>query len=118
MSKRIIEIGTEGFYLKTQHHQLKIIRDDDEIGSVPIEDLAAVIIDHPQTRISQVLLAELLSNNVMVVISDTKHQPVGMLLPLQHHVTQSERFGEQIALSKSGKKRLWKHFAHRIVQTE
>lgn len=118
MSKRIIEISSDGNYLKVQHKQLTIQREHSQISSVPIEDLAALIIDHPQTRISQVLLADLLTSNVMVVISDRKHQPTGMLLPLQHHVTQTEKFAAQVALAKSRKKQLWKQIVQNKIRQQ
>lgn len=114
MGTRIIEISSDGCYARLQNKQLKIIKDDYELGSIPIEDMAAFIIDHPQTRLSQVLLAELLSNNVMIVISDNKHLPIGMMLPLDHHTTQGERFDQQVSLKLTTKKQLWK----KIIQNK
>jgi len=118
MGKRIIEISSANRYVKYQYQQLKIMQDSVELGSIPIEDMAALVIDHPQTRISQVLLAELLNNNVMVIISDSKHQPVGMMLPLQHHTTQAERFDQQIILKQSTKKRLWKQIVQNKIRQQ
>lgn len=118
MTKRIIEIGTEGCYLKLRHHQLIIQRDKNEVGSIPIEDISALIIDHPQTIISAPVLTHLLENNVMVIHSDARHQPIGMFLPLQSHITQTERFSAQIQLSLSQKKNLWKQLIFAKIQMQ
>ena len=106
--KRIIEIGQEGAYLKLQHKQLIVQRDGEKVGSVPIEDMSALIIDHPQTVITQACLSELVGNNVMVISSDLKHQPIGLFLPLESNTLQSERFSAQASVAKPVCKRLWK----------
>lgn len=108
MSKRIIEIGTEGCYLSYRYQQLIIERDKQQIGSVPIEDLSAVIIDHPQTLITQYCLSELVQANVMVISSNQSHHPIGLFMPLDSNTLQTERFAAQVELQKPVKKALWK----------
>lgn len=108
MTKRIIEIGSEGCYLHIQNKQLVIERERTPIGSTPVEDLSALIIDHPRTLITQACLRELVKANVMVITADERHQPVGLLLPLESNTLQAERFSAQAALSKPAKKALWK----------
>ena len=108
MTKRIIEIGSEGAYLHVRLGQLIITRDGKDIGSVPMDDMAALVMDHPRTVITQACLAALLDHNIMVVTTDARHQPVGMLLPLSAHTLQTERFNAQSALSQPVRKQLWK----------
>lgn len=108
MSKRIVEVATEGCYLKLRHSQLIIEREGEEVGSIPIEDLSALVIDHPQTLITQAVLSELVKANVMVISSDERHQPIGLFLPLDSHSTQTERFTAQLELGLAVKKGLWK----------
>lgn len=118
MTKRIIEIGTEGCYLKLRDQQLVIQKGEDEVGSIPIEDMSALILDHPQTVITVPVLNHLLENNVMVVSSDERHQPAGMFLPLQSHVIQSERFTAQAGMGNSLKKALWKQIVRAKVDMQ
>ena len=108
MSKRIIEISQEGCYVRFRHQQLLIEKDNELLGTVAIEDMAALIIDHPQTLITQTCLSRLVNANVMVICSDDKHQPSGMLLPLQANTLQTERFAYQIRAALPVKKNLWK----------
>lgn len=115
MTRRIIEIGTEGCYLKLRDQQLVIQKGEDEVGIIPIEDMSALILDHPQTVITVPVLNHLLENNVMVISSDERHQPAGMFLPLQSHVIQTERFTAQAGMSASQKKALWKQIVRAKV---
>jgi len=108
MTKRIIEIGREGCTVKVRYQQLVLKRDGEQIGSLPIEDLSAVILDHPQIVISKACLEALLSHNVVVVTTDIKHMPVGLLLPLDAHGVQTERLNAQALLNQPLKKQLWK----------
>ena len=108
MTKRIVEVATEGCYLKVRHKQLIIEREGEEVGSIPIEDMSALVIDHPQILITQAVLSELIKANVMVISSDEKHQPIGLFLPLDSHSTQTERFSAQLELGIPAKKNLWK----------
>ena len=112
MSKRIIEIGTEGCYLHFKHKQLVIERNKETLGTISIEDMSALIIDHPQTLITQTCLGKLLDANVMVISSDEKHQPNGMFLPLQSNTLQAERFDKQINVKMPVKKNIWKQLIH------
>jgi CRISPR-associated protein Cas1 len=116
--KRIVEIGQEGCYLKLKHKQLQIVRDDDIVSSIPIEDMAALIIDHPQTIISQACLSALVESSVMVVSSDAKHQPIGLFLPLNSHTLQSERFDTQAALSQPARKQLWRQIIRSKIRLQ
>jgi len=111
MTKRIIEIGTPGSYLKFKNQQLIIERFEGEEQrsgvSLPIEDLSAVVLDTPQATITQYALKELLKANVAVVCSDEQHMPVGMWLPLDGNSLQGERFSKQADMAAPLKKRLW-----------
>ncbi|MBA3900108.1 MAG: type II CRISPR-associated endonuclease Cas1 [Bacteroidetes bacterium] len=75
--------------------------------SIPIEDIAVVVLDHQRITISQALMAALLDNNVAIITCDDKHHPTGLMLPLCGNSIQSERFRSQIDASVPLKKNLW-----------
>lgn len=106
--KRIIEISNAGYSLHFSKQQLVLKNKDKVTTTIPIEDMAALVIDHPQTIITQTCLSSLLNANVMVITSDHTHQPNGMWLPLHTHTLQTERFSTQLHASNSVKKSLWK----------
>lgn len=75
--------------------------------TVPIEDVGVVVLDHRQITITHALLDALLANNCAVITCDEKHLPVGLLLPLDGHNLQTERFHEQINASEPLRKQMW-----------
>jgi CRISPR-associated protein Cas1 len=75
--------------------------------TIPIEDIGIIIIDHYGVVISQFLLNLLLENNAAVIVCSNKHMPSGMLLNMDAHTYQTERFRAQIEASLPLKKQLW-----------
>ena len=73
----------------------------------PVEDLGVVVLDNKQITITQGLLDCLMRYNVAVVTCDSTHMPTGLLLPLDGHTLQSERFRAQIDSSLPLRKQLW-----------
>lgn len=108
MIKRTLYFGNPA-YLHKNLKQLKVINpsDNDELGSVPIEDIGVVLLDNPQITITHALMAALLGRNVALISCDEKHLPVGLMLPLDGNTIQTERFRKQIEASEPLKKNLW-----------
>lgn len=75
--------------------------------TVPIEDIGYIIIDHPQISLGHALMQRLAEANVAVVFCDAKHHPASMLLHLDTHYIQTERFRWQLAAGIPLKKQLW-----------
>ncbi len=84
-----------------------VVELQDVTRTVPIEDIGVVILDNKQITITHALIDALLANNVAIVTSNDKHLPVGLMLPLDGHNLQSERFREQIEASEPLKKQMW-----------
>jgi CRISP-associated protein Cas1 len=114
MLKRTLYFGNP-YYLKSRNEQLIVCsRETDDERSMPIEDLGFVIFDHPQISVSHVVIQRLLSENVAVIYCDQKHMPTGLLLPLDSHHIQHQRFKIQSDASQALKNGLWKQ----IVQAK
>ena len=77
------------------------------IKTIPIEDIGIVILDNPQITITQMLMSALLDNNCAVITCDSKHLPVGLILPLSGNSIQNERFRNQLDASLPLRKQLW-----------
>ncbi|MBA5792539.1 type II CRISPR-associated endonuclease Cas1 [Flavobacterium sp. xlx-214] len=109
MLKRTIYIGNPS-YLKLKDNQLKIedATTKEIKGSVPIEDLGFLVLDHYQITISHQLIVMLQQNNVAIISCDESHMPLGLMLPMSGHVEHSERLKHQINVSEPLRKQLWK----------
>ena len=109
MLKRTIYIGNPA-YLKLKDNQLQIIDPESKElkGSVPIEDMGFLILDHPQITLSHPVIILLQQQNVAIISCDESHLPLGLMLPISGHVEHSERLKHQINCSEPLRKQLWK----------
>lgn len=95
-------------YLSLKNQQLSIQLDkSDEKRTVPIEDIAYVLLDHQQITITHGAIAALLENNAAIITCNSRHLPIGLMLPLEGNTLQSERFQNQIEASLPLRKQLW-----------
>jgi CRISPR-associated protein Cas1 len=86
---------------------LKVLGEKESKKSVPIEDIGIILLDHQQITITHGCIAALLYNNAAIITCDNSHHPTGMMLPIDGHDIQSERFRHQIDASQPLKKQLW-----------
>jgi CRISPR-associated protein Cas1 len=75
--------------------------------TVPIEDMAVLVIETPQATLTNALLAELVSRQVAVITCNDRHMPVGLMMPLEGNTLQSARFQMQMEVSVPLKKQVW-----------
>jgi CRISPR-associated protein Cas1 len=107
MIKRTLHFGNPA-YLSTKNQQLVINYPSGEPSkTVAIEDVGVIVLEDPQITISNGLLEKLTANNVAVITCNSQHLPTGLLLPLNGHTEQSERYKNQIVCSTPLKKNLW-----------
>ena len=107
MSKRILSFSNP-FHLSTRLGQLIIFNKEteDEL-SRSIEDIGYLVLDHPQITLTTALMQQLAENNIAAVFCDSRHHPSSMLLHLDTHHIQAERFRAQVNASEPLKKQLW-----------
>lgn len=108
MIKRTLCFGNPA-YLSTKNEQLVVQYPDSEgqTKTVPIEDIGLILLENPQITISNKLLEKLLQNGAALINCNTQHMPIGMLMSLDGHSEQSERWRTQIDASIPLKKNLW-----------
>lgn len=119
MIKRTLYFGNNA-YLHTKEEQLVIDFADKTKPSakVPIEDIGVVILDAYQLTISQNLISKLLDNNVAIISCDGKRMPQGLMLNLDGHSLQQERFRSQIESSLPLKKQLWQQTIKQKIKNQ
>ncbi|MBO4233786.1 type II CRISPR-associated endonuclease Cas1 [Riemerella anatipestifer] len=119
MLYRSIYIGNPA-YLKLKDQQMKIICPETkaEKGSISVEDLGLLMLDHFQITISHQLIQKLMGNNVVVISCDAHHLPHGIMLPLYGHSEYSERVKYQLEASEPLKKNLWKQVVESKINNQ
>lgn len=105
MIKRTLYFGNPT-RLSVQQQQL-LIKTEERETAVAIEDIGVLVIDHPQISVTHAVLHKLLDNNAAVITCNDKHHPTGLLLNLDGHTQQSEKFQAQVEASEPIKKQLW-----------
>ncbi|HWR35886.1 MAG TPA: type II CRISPR-associated endonuclease Cas1 [Clostridia bacterium] len=113
MIDRVVEIANPAA-LSVSHDQLVIATETAPPVHTPLSELAVVLVAHPRVTLTQAVLSRIANNGGSVVTIDDAFLPASMLLPLQAHYIQSERFAKQTQMSTPLRKRLWK----KIVQAK
>jgi CRISPR-associated protein Cas1 len=108
MIKRTLFFGNPA-YLSTKNEQIVISYPDkeQETKTVAIEDIGVIVLENQQITITNGLLEKLTNNNVALINCDQYHLPIGLLMSLNGHTEQTERFKNQINASAPLKKNLW-----------
>lgn len=116
MIKRTLYFGNP-CYLSKQNNQLSIKLEDD-LKTVPIEDIGIIILDSPRITISNALLEAMVGNNVAVLTCNVKHMPFGLMLPLASHSEYTDRLKYQLNASLPLKKNLWQQTIKRKIRNQ
>ena len=119
MIGRTIYIGNSS-NLKVKDNQLIILDSvSNELkGTVPIEDIAILVLDHYQITITNQLILKLQSNKVVIVNCDAQHLPFGIMLPIYGHSEHSQRVKYQLEATEPLKKQLWKQTIIQKIQNQ
>lgn len=105
---KIIDISDSVVSLNVRLANLVIDRGDEGGKTmVPLTEVAALVLSHQHVNVTNAALAGIAANGGIVVVTDSKFQPAGMLLPLDTHYAQGERFRMQAAVAQPVQKRLW-----------
>lgn len=109
MIKRTLYFGNPA-YLSLKNKQLVVHKPDmeDYRASVPVEDIAVVVLDNFQITITNQLIQALQDNTVALISCDRSHLPSSLMLPMGGHHVMTERMRKQIEVSLPLKRQLWK----------
>ena len=118
MINRILDFSEAPARLRVRVAQLIVERQNLPEVSVPLADLAVVLVAHPQVTFSQAVLSGLAVAGGVFVTCDGHSLPVGMLLPLAGHTTQTERFAAQARAPLPVRKRLWQQIVRAKIQAQ
>lgn len=106
--ERIVDIATDGRHLSLLRGFLVVTEDRQEVGRIPLDDIAAVIIHaHGVTWSTNVVVA-LAERGAPVVFCAANHAPVALCLPLEGHHAQNARLRAQWEAGRPLTKQLWR----------
>jgi CRISPR-associated protein Cas1 len=119
MIKRTIYFGNPA-YLSFKNKQLVVTKPDmdDYRVTVPVEDIAILVLDNAQITITHQLIQALQDNTVAIISCDKSHLPASIMLPIAGHHIMTERMRKQIDVSITLKRQLWKQTIEAKVRNQ
>jgi CRISPR-associated protein Cas1 len=118
MTDRIIDLSDAPARLSVRQSQLVIERHDHAEVTMPIAEIAVLIVAHRQVVYTHAVLAGLAGAGGAFITCDEHHMPIGMMLPITGHHLQTERFGQQAQASLPSKKRVWQQLVQAKVSVQ
>lgn len=107
MVGRVVEIATDSRHVALFRGFLVVSDQGEEVGRIPLDDIAAVVANAHGLTYSNNALVALSERGVPVVLCAANHMPAAIIWPVQAHHIQTGRMNDQIAASLPLKKRLW-----------
>jgi len=104
---RVVEIAEEGRHLLKERGFLVVEAGGEELGRVPLDDIAALVATARGTSLTTSLIAALAERGTPVVLCGANFAPVALVFPLAGHHAQQRRMEAQLAATRPLAKRLW-----------
>ena len=118
MHNRILDISDAGARLRVQFNQLVIERAEQSPVSIPLAELAVIVVAHPQVTYTQAVLSGLAAGGGVFVTCDERRLPVGILFPVLGHFVQAERIAAQARVSHPTRKRIWQQIVRAKIRAQ
>lgn len=106
--QRIVDIATDDRHLSAYRGFLVVSEGREEVGRVPLDDIAAVIVHAHGVTWSTNLIVALAERGAPMVLCGSNHAPVAVCLPLEGHHGQNGRMRAQWEAGKPLAKQLWR----------
>lgn len=105
---RIVDIATDGRHLSAYRGFMLVSQDREEVGRIPLDDVAAVIVHAHGVTWSTNLIVALAERGALMVLCGSNHAPVAVCMPLDGHHGQNARIRAQWEAGKPLAKQLWR----------
>lgn len=105
---RIVDISTDGRHLSAHRGFLIVSEDRQEVGRVPLDDVAALIVHAHGVTWTTNLVVALAERGALMVLCAANHTPVAVCLPLDGHHAQNAHFRAQWEAGRPLLKQLWR----------
>lgn len=107
MPGRVVEIAEDGRHLSVLRGFLVVEADQQELGRVPLDDIACLVVNAHGVTYTNNLLVALAKRGAGMVLCGANHNPVAWVWPLVGHHAQTARMRAQLGATRPLCKRLW-----------
>jgi len=106
--ERIVDIATDGRHLSAHRGFLLVSEERKEVGRIPLDDVAAIIVHAHGVTWTTSLVVALAERGALMVLCGSNHSPVAVCVPLDGHHGQNARMRAQWDAGKPLTKQLWR----------
>src|SRR5579859_1186193 len=106
--ERIVDIATDGRHLSAYRGFLVVGEGREEVGRIPLDDVAAVIVHAHGVTWTTNLVVALAERGALMVLCGPNHAPVAVCMPLDGNYSQNARMRAQWEAGRPLAKQLWR----------
>ncbi len=117
MSWRTIIIETKQ-HIKIKNNNLLVESINKEIIKFPLSEIDTIIIDNLYSNLSIPTINEIAKRNISLIVSDEKHMPSVLVLPMSGHYRPLMNFNKQIYLTVREKKIFHKKIIQQKIKNQ
>ena len=118
MTDRVLDFSQGAASLSIRNGLLVVKRDGVEVAAIPCPEIAAIVVSHWEVVFTQAVLGHLAESGAAVVVCDSRQRPAAMMLPLESHHVQAERFVKQAEMPRPRRKRLWQQVVRAKIDAQ
>lgn len=104
--------------LSVKNRQLLLEQEVGQSVTLPLEDIAVLVLETPQATLTSALLSECAAHDIAVISCDATHHPNGVLLPFLPHSRTFKVMKQQLALTLPQKKRAWQNVVQQKLRNQ
>jgi CRISPR-associated protein Cas1 len=118
MTDQVLDFSQGAAGLSIRNGLLVVKRGGVELAAVPCSEIAAIVVSHWEVVFTQAVLGHMAEAGAAVVVCDSRQRPAAMMLPLESHHVQAERFLKQAEMSQPRRKRLWQQVVRAKIEAQ
>jgi len=102
----------------TLKHQALMVEQDDGKVTIPLEDMAVLLIENPQVNLTAQVLSECAARQIAVITVGESHHPNGVLLAYLPHSRALKVMRGQLEMSQPSRKQLWQTIIRQKIRNQ
>jgi len=115
---RVLEIAEENRYLSLKRGFIVIQQGNQELGSVPLDDIAVLLLSAQGVAVTKNVLNALSERGCISVFCGANYTPLSMVVPIASHTYFTKIIKTQINASEPFKKRVWQQIVIQKIKNQ
>lgn len=118
MLNRVLEIAEENRYLSLKRGFIVIQQGNEELGSVPLDDIAVLLLSAQGVTLTKNVINALSEKGCITIFCGTNYIPLSMVLPIASHTYFTKIIKNQINATEPFKKRVWQQIVIQKIKNQ